>query len=77
MYNYIVQEKQTVFSAVSVTASFGHDSSPILPRDIQCNGDELTLSNCTFLEHKPQECQQVAGVICEGVFYSNTISSTS
>ena len=45
-----------------------------MPKNIQCNGDELTLSNCTFIEYNPQECQQVAGVICEGVFYSNTIS---
>ena len=30
----------------------------------------------TFIEYNP-ECQQVAGVICEGVFYSNTISGIS
>ena len=78
MYNYILQEKhKSVFTAVSVRASFGHDSSPIVPKNIQCNGDELTLSNCTFIEYNPQECQQVAGVICEGVFYSNTISGIS
>ena len=64
-----MQGKTTIpFTAVSVIANFGQDSTPILPRDIKCNGDELTLSNCTFIEYDPKECQQVAGVICEGVF---------
>ena len=61
-------------AAVSMTASFGHGSSPILPWNIQCIGDELTLSNCSFTEYDPEECQQVAGVICEGVFFREYIT---
>ena len=69
MICFILQEKhKSVFTAVSVMASFGHSSNPILPRDIQCSGDELTLSNCSFTEYDSEECQQVAGVICEGWF---------
>ena len=62
------REPQFCSHAVSVKASFGQDSSPLLPRDIRCNGDELTLSNCTFTDYDPKGCQQVAGVICEGLF---------
>ena len=67
-----MQEIKLFFTAVSVTANFGHDLSPILPRIIQCNGDELTLSNCTFTEYDPDVCQQIAGVICEGLLSKTT-----
>jgi hypothetical protein len=62
------------FTAVSITASFGHDSSPILPKHIKCFGDELTLSNCSFTDnYNPNKCRQIAGVICEGLFDSGVI----
>ena len=54
--------------AVSVKTNFSRDSSPILPRDIQCSGDEVTLSNCSITEYDQMECEQVAGVICEGMY---------
>ena len=56
------------YTAVSIKANFGHDSSPILPKNIQCNGDELTLNDCSFTEYDHKECKEVAGVICEGLF---------
>ena len=49
-----------------IKTSFDQDASPILPRDIQCNGDERALSNCSTTEHDPIECQQMAGVTCKG-----------
>ena len=68
---YMLQKKnKSRFIAVSIVASFGKDLSPILPREIKCSGNELTLSNCSITEYDPQECQQVAGVICEGLLYT-------
>ena len=61
-----------LFTTVSVIASFDYESSPILPNDIACFGDEPTLSNCTFTTYDPDKCQQVAGVICEGLFNRST-----
>ena len=64
----VLQEKPSpTFTAVSVTADFGNDSSPVFPNDIQCIGDELTLNNCIFTEHNHRNCQKIAGVICEGM----------
>ena len=43
--------------------------SPILPEDIQCNGNETHLTECTTTTKtdQPEICNQVAGVICEGI----------
>ena len=69
MYNYICLTLFIMYDfliAVSVKTNFSRDSSPILPRDIQCSGNEVTLSNCSITEYDQVECEQVAGVICEG-----------
>ena len=65
----LLQEKHIdSFTTVSVMASFDYESSPILPKDIKCFGYEPTLSNCIFTNYDPNKCQQVAGLICEGLF---------
>ena len=51
---------------VLIKTSFDQEASPILPRDIQCNEDEMVLSNCSATEYDPIECQQIASVVCKG-----------
>lgn len=69
MYRHspLLVKDKSFSTAVSITASFGCDSSPILPRHIQCIGDERTLSNCSNTDYDPEQCHQIAGVICEGL----------
>ena len=47
-------------------SGFGRGTNPLLPWEIQCTGDEATLGNCSTTAYDPNQCQQVAGVICEG-----------
>ena len=54
--------------SVSVKTTFSRERNPILPKDIQCNGDEVTLNMCNVTEFDPAECKQIVGVICEGLF---------
>ena len=50
-------------------ADFGRETVPGLGVDIQCNGTERGLSDCSGLvRNGVQECQQVAGVICQGLY---------
>ena len=54
----------------SFLASFGGDASPMLQRDIHCNGDEMTFSDCMLATNgNLLDCKQTAGVICEGLIY--------
>ena len=69
-----VGKQYHAFIAVSITTSFGNNSSPIYPKYIECSGDELLLSNCDFTEYDPKQCQQVAGVICEGILVLDLIT---
>jgi hypothetical protein len=50
---------------VSVKTTFSPERNPILPKDIQCSGDEVILSKCNFTKFDHVECQQIVGVICE------------
>ena len=54
---------------LTVMADFGRETVPGLGVDIQCNGTERGLSDCSGLvRNGVQECQQVAGVICQGLY---------
>ena len=52
-----------MFFSAYFSASFGRDASPML----QCNGDEMTISDCMLVTNV--DCKQTAGVICEGLIY--------
>ena len=52
--------------SVSVKTAYSLEH-PILPKAIQCSGDEVTLDMCNATEFDPAECQQIVGVICEGL----------
>ena len=55
-----------MFFSASFLASFGRDASPML----QCNGDEMTISDCMLVTNgNLLDCKQTAGVICEGLIY--------
>ena len=44
----------------------------MLQGDIQCNGDEMTFSDCNAMlvtNGNLLDCKQNAGVICEGLIY--------
>ena len=58
-----------VLFSVSIKTSFVRDSSAVFPEDIDCNGNETTLSNCSTsaIKYHPTECRELAGVICEGL----------
>ena len=54
-----------MFFSASFLASFGRDASPML----QCNGDEMTISDCMLTNGNLLDCKKNAGVICEGLIY--------
>ena len=56
--------------SVSVASNFGRGTNPILPKSIQCSTDDPTFSDCNTTDLNVSQCQHVAGVICEGVYYS-------
>ena len=52
---------------VSVVSNFGRGTSPILLQSIQCTRDDSIFSDCSTTDRNINECQHVAGVICEGL----------
>ena len=61
---------KTNTQSVSVASNFGRGTNPILPKSIQCSTDDPTFSDCNTTDLNVSQCQHVAGVICEGVYYS-------
>ena len=52
---------------VSTLFHYGRGQNSILPRYIQCSGDEDQLSDCDITLSSTELCAQVVGVICEGL----------
>ena len=49
--------------------NYGRGTSPILPLNIECIGDEETLSNCSKINNLHLgQCTQVIGVDCTGMY---------
>ena len=47
-------------------SDFGEGVSPVLPQNLQCNGNEVALHECSSRMINPNQCQKVAGITCEG-----------
>ena len=60
--------------AVSVVSSFGRGTSPLFPQNIQCSTSVTTLSDCRTTALDTDQCQEIAGVICEGLYIIISIS---
>ena len=52
---------------MSVVSNFGRGKSPIVPKSIQCTSDDSIFSDCSTTDQDTSQCQDVAGVICEGL----------
>ncbi|CAI8052103.1 Deleted in malignant brain tumors 1 protein [Geodia barretti] len=53
-----------VFRYGEFISNFGRGFSPILPYQIKCGVDDLSLKQCTKTGFDTSECEHVAGVIC-------------